>query len=410
MKRRFLLLQGVCSPFFDRLGAALRSGGHDVTKVNFNAGDCWYWNGGGSVVHRHGTESLTDLYTQLLDQHGHTDIVLFGDQRPVHRPAIELARTRDVRIHVFEEGYFRPYWITLERDGVNAHSQLPRDPAWYRRVGPRIPDYGNGQPFKSPFLMRAWHDVAYHMAGIRNPLCYPGYRSHSPVSAAVEYPAYLRRALAIFQRRKRDAAAIQSLIYGRVPFWLVPLQLNSDTQIRDHSPFTDMQHMLQVVMDSFARMCRPDGVLVIKNHPLDAGLMNYRQIIADLCSELHIPPERTVYLESGPLPPLLNHTRGVITVNSTVGGSALVHARPLIALGSAIYDMPGLTFQGSINEFWRHNRRPDTRLFRWFRNTVIHTTQINGGFYSRPSIDMGVAGAVPRLIANESPLKRLQEY
>src|SRR5690606_6394580 len=140
MTRRFLFLQGVCSPFFDRLGRALTAVGHPVTKVNFNAGDSWYWNNGKALTHRGGIGDLDHLYQHLFDSEGHTDVVLFGDQRPIHRPAIELARARGVSIHVFEEGYFRPYWITLERDGVNACSQLPRDPQWYRRVGPTVPD------------------------------------------------------------------------------------------------------------------------------------------------------------------------------------------------------------------------------------------------------------------------------
>src|SRR5690606_2524647 len=165
---------------------------------------------------------------------------------------------------------------------------------------------------------------------------------------------------------------------------------------------------LRVVMESFARLCRPDAVLVVKNHPLDPGLVDYRSHIAKLCNEFGLSVNRIIYLESGSLPALLNHTRGVVTVNSTVGGSALVHARPLIALGDAIYDMPGLTFQGPLDDFWRYQRRPDSRLFRWFRNTVIHTTQVNGGFYSRHSIRMGVAGAVPRLLSLKSRLESLQ--
>jgi len=408
MKRRFLLLQGVCSPFFNRLGKALLTARHEVTKVNFNAGDSWYWNNGNKRTYRSGVEALPEFYAELFDRQGYTDVVLFGDQRPLHRPAIELARTRGLHVHVFEEGYFRPYWVTLERDGVNAHSQLPRDPAWYRRIGPGIPDYGNGQPFASAFLMRAWHDVVYHVAGIRNPLCYPGYRTHAPVSAAIEYPSYLRRAICVSLIRKRDDQAIQNLIYGRIPFWLLPLQLNSDTQIRLHSPFNDMQQLLRTVMSSFARACRPDAVLLIKNHPLDIGLLDYRAIITSLCAEFNLPSERIVYLESGPLPALLNHARGVVTVNSTVGGSALVHGKPLIALGDAIYDMPGLTFQGSLDDFWRYGKRPDPRLFRWFRNTVIHTTQVNGGFYSRQSIDMSVAGSIPRLLMRQSPVEKLR--
>lgn len=406
MKRRFLLLQGVCSPFFYRLGRALDEKGYDVKKINFNAGDSWYWNSRNKLVYRHGVDGLWDLYAELFGR-GYTDIVLFGEHRPIHKPAIELARQQGVRVHVFEEGYFRPYWITLERDGVNAHSRLPRDPAWYRRVGPNIPEYGNGKPFKSAFLMRAWHDIVYHVAGMRNPIFYPGYRTHAPISAAEEYPAYLKRAINMARTKKKDMAAIQALIYGRAPFWLVPLQLNSDSQIQQHSPFRDMHAMLHMVMSSFSRSCRPDATLVIKNHPLDAGLMNYKKIINQLAFDLGIPHKRIIYLESGPLPALLNHARGVVTVNSTVGGSALVHGRPLIALGDAIYNMPGLTFQGPLDEFWRHNRRPDAKLFRWFRNTVIHTTQINGGFYSKESIDMSLVGALPRLIAAESPLEKL---
>ena len=37
----------------------------------------------------------------------------------------DLARRRSLRLHLFEEGYLRPDWITLEREGVNANSRLP---------------------------------------------------------------------------------------------------------------------------------------------------------------------------------------------------------------------------------------------------------------------------------------------
>jgi capsular polysaccharide export protein len=29
-------------------------------------------------------------------------------------------------VHVFEEGYLRPYWVTYESDGSNGHSQLTK--------------------------------------------------------------------------------------------------------------------------------------------------------------------------------------------------------------------------------------------------------------------------------------------
>lgn len=407
MNKRFLFLQGPCSPFFSMLGRAVRDAGHEVQRVNFNAGDSWYWNCGNAVYYRKSAEGLEAWYNQLFDENGYTDVVLFGDQRPVHQPAIKLAKSRGIRIHVFEEGYFRPYWVTLERGGVNANSQLPRNPAWYRRVGPGIPDYGNGVAFPPAFSARAWHDVVYHVAGIRNPLTYPGYRTHSPQLAHQEYRAYLQRTAALARIKRRNLADIQSLIYGRVPFWLVPLQLNSDAQIRHHSDFSSMSHMLEITMESFARMCRPDAVLVIKNHPLDTGQDDHARTIAQIRQRIGLKPERILYLETGPLPALLNHARGVVTVNSTVGGSALVHGRPLKVLGNAIYDMPGLTYQGSLHTFWRYSKQPDQRLFRWFRNTVIHTTQINGGLYSKESIRLTVVNALPWLLSDRGALEKL---
>lgn len=407
MSRRFLFLQGPCSPFFTKLGRALRDVGHDIQRVNFNAGDCWYWNNGGIHYYRKSVDLLDAWYAELFDREAPTDLILFGDQRPVHAPAVKLAKTRGIRVHVFEEGYFRPYWISLERDGVNANSQLPKNPAWYRRIGPTVPDYGNGIAFPSSFSARAVHDVIYHVAGIRNLVAYPGYRTHSPVPAPQEYAAYLRRAITLTNLKRRNLIDIQTIIYGRTPFWLLPLQLNSDAQIRHHSPFRCMADMLEIALDSFARMCRPDAVLVIKNHPLDTGEQDYAAIIREICLRVGLKSDRVVYLETGPLPALLNHARGVVTVNSTVGGSALVHGRPLKALGTAIYDMPGLTYQGDLDSFWRYSKQPDQRLFRWFRNTVIHTTQINGGLYGRESIKMAVSNALPRLLAPISPLEKL---
>jgi len=408
MSKHFLFLQGPCSPFFQQLGLALRSAGHQVSRLNFNAGDACYWRIGDSFPYRQGAESLAEWYEALFNSKDYTDIVLFGDHRPVHKPAVELARKRNIRTHVFEEGYFRPYWVTLERGGVNAHSQLPKDPTWYKQIGPKLPDYGNGQPFPSPFAVRAWHDIVYHAANVRNFYSYPRYRTHSTIPAHVEYLSYVRRAIASTRKKNQNLADIQSLIYGRTPFWLLALQLNSDAQIRHHSPFENMQQVLELTIQSFARICRPDAILVVKNHPLDPGLEKYERKISDICRQIGLQRERVLYLETAPLPALLNHARGVITVNSTVGGSALVHGRPLKALGSAIYDMPGLTFQGDLDSFWRRGKQPDARLFRWFRNAVIHTTQINGGLYSQGSIGMSVAAAIPRILADYSPLEKLR--
>jgi capsular polysaccharide export protein len=91
------------------------------------------------------------------------------------------------------------------------------------------------------------------------------------------------------------------------------------------------------------------------------------------------------YIHDQHLPTLLDHCKGVVVMNSTVGLQALGHGAPVVALGKAIYNKPGLTFQGSLDEFWQEcgSHRPEQSLVQAFRNMLIYRTQANGSFYRR---------------------------
>ncbi|PAT36620.1 capsule biosynthesis protein [Vandammella animalimorsus] len=411
MKRSFLFLQGPCTPFFARLAAGLRGLGHAVHRLNFCAGDALYWASQGPAqrfVRSPGGELDAELratLAALYQRHGITDQVLFGDQRQVHLPAVAQARAQGVRTHVFEEGYFRPAWITLEREGVNARSLLPRDIRWYQEAGPHLPE-PVPQAFAAPFYKRATHDVAYHLAGLLNPLCFPRYRTHASVSAPLEYAGYLRR-FALLRRigahERRRALAIAN---GAAPYFLLPLQLNGDAQIRAHSRFTHMGQVIELVLQSFAAHAPPQARLVIKNHPLDMGLMPYGRLISQAARRLDLQ-ERVDYLEDGDLQTLARQARGVVTVNSTAGLVALEQGAPTLTLSDPIYNLPGLTSQMPLDAFWREAAPPDASLFASFRRCVVHATQINGGFYCTHGMSLAVAHSLPRLLAQQSPLEQL---
>jgi capsular polysaccharide export protein len=145
---------------------------------------------------------------------------------------------------------------------------------------------------------------------------------------------------------------------------------------------------------------------VIKNHPLDAGLVNFRRVIAALEKRFGLAG-RIDYLESGDLGPLLQNAQGTVTVNSTVGLLALGEGCPTVTLSDPIYNLPGLTFQGPFDDFWTHAFKPERELFRRFRNTVIHATQVNGGFYSAQAIRMAVENCRRFLEPERSPLDEL---
>jgi len=186
----------------------------------------------------------------------------------------------------------------------------------------------------------------------------------------------------------------------------LPLQLNNDAQIREHSPFADMPEVLRVVLESFARAAPVGTKLLIKNHPLDYGTVDYPRVINEFAREFALE-RRVAFIESGPLASIVARCAGVVTVNSTVGSVALDQSRPLFTLGEAIYHMPGLSFSGMLDEFWQHAEAPDSALYQAFRRVVMHATQINGGFYTRPAIEIALRNVLPALAAVPSRLEYL---
>lgn len=406
MKRSFLLLQGPATPFFSRLAQRLQSEGHAVHRVHFCAGDALYGGGGKAIWFRGPAEALTSFLDEMYRRHGVTDQVLFGDRRPVHRPAVAHGEACGVRTHVFEEGYFRPFWVTLEREGVNGHSLLPRDPDWFWDSGGRLGEPALPVAFHSPFYKRAFHDLAYHVAGLANPLLFPHYRTHAGVTAPVEYVGYVRRFAWLHLYGARERQRARAIAASGRPYYVLPLQLNTDAQIRDHSRFEDMGEVIEYVMESFAHHAPVDAMLVIKNHPLDQGLLPYAKIIR-ACAQRFDLAGRVDYLEDGDLVALFAQARGVVTVNSTAGILALEQGVPTLTLSDPIYNLPGLTGQMSLDAFWREVPAPSRELFTRFRRCVIHATQINGGFYCRKGIELAVENAVRVLLAEKSPLELL---
>jgi capsular polysaccharide export protein len=100
----------MASPLFDRLGDWLIARGEEARRINFCGGDAAYWRGKPAWNYRGTLDGLAPYLEERLD--GFTDLVLFCDAFPVHRVATALAVRARIRIHVFEEGYVRPNWIT----------------------------------------------------------------------------------------------------------------------------------------------------------------------------------------------------------------------------------------------------------------------------------------------------------
>lgn len=393
----FLFLQGVASPFFSDLGRALLTRGHRVRRINFSSGDWLFWSLPADS-YRGSRDRWGAYLTDYIARHNVTDIILFGDCRPYHVAATAVAEPMGVRFHVFEEGYLRPNWVTCELGGVNGHSSLPKDAAEIRAIARRLPQPGRAMPSTGDMARRSLWDVAYNVANIGFPYFFPNFRSHRPNHIAAEYAGWIKKFLRRGRTRRQAIRLNEAYTAVGADYFLLPLQLDSDYQIRVHSPFLGVEAFMDRVIASFAVHSQAPTRLLIKLHPLDSGLINWRRY-ARQSAMRHGVSDRLDFIDGGDLPSLISGSRGVVLVNSTVGMLSLELGRPTLATGSAIYNLPGLTHQGGLHTFWTAPIGPDMELTADFRRIVLHRTQVNGGFFSRPAIARAVAGSVPRLEA-----------
>lgn len=396
--RNFLFLQGPPGEFFWRLAERLEQLGCGVFRINLNGGDEADWPGE-ATCYRGSRKRWTLFVDRYLRDHAITDLVLFGDCRPLHIAAHRMAQLRQISIHVFEEGYIRPDWVTLEPRGVNGNSSLPRDPHWYLEEARRLPPLPVRPPITASFKRRARDAFRYYSrVAFAMPL-YPFYQSHRQSLLLVEGLGWLRK----FAREGADAKRAEQVIarLPEAPYFLFPLQLSNDYQIREHSPFEDMAEAVDYVLHSFAR-CAPKNVrLLIKEHPLDASFINWRRHIAARARRAGIA-DRVLHMAGGDLSELTNGARGMVTVNSTSATLALAAGIPSIALGKAIYNIPLLTSQGKLDDFWSRPQRPDPRVFDAFRRVLYDRCLIYGGLASESATQTLVQSAIENLVGDDA--------
>ena len=382
--RRFLFLQGPHGPFFQRLGKMLRAAGSEVWRVGFNRGDRAFWPHDVSYIpYRGSLDDWPAAIRQVLAKHRITDIVLYGDTRPLHAQAIAAARAAGIEVHVFEEGYLRPYWVTYERGGSNGNSRL------MQMSVPQMQKALDGLDMDLPDAPARWGDMRQHMVWgalyhwfvLTGFWDYRSYHPHRGISVLQEFWLYVKRlALLPLHRWERMLATLR-IKHGGFPYHLVLLQLEHDASFQMHSPFKSMTEFLAVVIEGFAKGASPHHHIVFKAHPLEDGRVALAREIRRLAKQ-HGVAARVHFVRGGKLAGLLNHARSAITVNSTAAQQVLWRGLPLKTFGAAVYAKPEFVSTQSLKDFFIQPSRPDSRAYRDYRHYLLETSQVAGGFYS----------------------------
>lgn len=398
-RRNFLFLQGPISPFFREVATALGARGHRIFKINLCFGDFLFWRRKGATNYRKGKEAWPEFIEAYLKDNEITDIILLGEQRFYHKVAIKTAKALGIAVAVTDFGYLRPDWITLEKDGMSGSSLFPKDVEKIHALARQSAEPDLNHRFDDSFWNMAFYDIAYHLSSTLFHLLYPGYRTHQ-----IHHPilAYLGTGVRLLRNRFSASNVdrkIGDLKRSKASYYVFPLQMATDFQIRAYSDYPDQQTVIEEVVRSFATNASAEASLIVKVHPLDPGLANWSKKVRKIAIK-HEVSEQVIFLDGGDLETLLSTARGVITINSTTGLWALRSGRPVKTLGQAIYNIKGLVYQGTLDSFWTCTFYPDDELVRDFFKAIAGSIQIRGVFYRRPGLDHAVAETVERLDKN----------
>lgn len=399
-QRAFLFLQGPSSILYCRIADHLEAAGHHCIRVNLNSGDWLFWRRRGALNYRGPFAAWPGYIRRLMAERKITDLVVHGEERPYHRAAIAEARALGVAIYVIEMGHLRPDWVTIEREGLSSNSRFPVDPAEITKAAEGLPEPDWTRRYSHTFLAEAVADLLYYLPTVFAWFPYPHYRRHGLFHPLAEYAGWVRRLATSRGRSRRASDIVGRLLSERQAFFVYPLQIETDYQLRAHSPFRSQKDAIRLVLRSFAAHAGEDDMLVVKLHPLDNGLIDWETYIGKIAQALGLS-DRVQLIDGGDLNALIGASLGMVTVNSTAALSALLAGKPVKVLGTSIYDVDGLTDTGPLDLFWKNPQPPSAALLVDFMRLLAVSVQVRGNFYSRAGAEAAAAAIAGRLLAQD---------
>lgn len=378
----------------------MRRQGAECHIVNVSLGDWAFRLGTGAKNY---VGKLRDWRTYLesfVQRHAITDIVYYADQRPYHRIARSLAHKLGLNTYCYEFGYLRPDWITLEKGGMGAFSHFPDDPELIRQLAEKVDREKPEGYFPYPFFSEAWNEVVYHMGPCLFPYLFAHYRRDRYYHPWIDFPSYIPRLLRSKAANDHAQARIDDFASSKTDYFVVPMQLQSDYQIRRASHYTHMSEMVDEVMRSFKVHAKPETHLVFKIHPLDNNIENWPGVIEEIAANYDLSHRITV-IDGGNLHKLITNASGVVLINSTTGIEVLQRGIPLKVLGIAVFDIAGLAHQGPLDDFWVNPPLPDGDLTKAFIKLLVASVQVKGNFFTRAGRRVATREITRRLLADD---------
>ncbi|RYD36335.1 MAG: hypothetical protein EOP85_18355, partial [Verrucomicrobiaceae bacterium] len=372
-KRKVLIVQGDWEAGMSLLALDLKDAGHEVGKVFFCAPDVIYkFRGIRTHMFRKPLAEFEAWLRELVRTEGYDTFFLYNHYRPYNQVAWNMAEELDMGCFVFELGLIRPNCVTVFSRKTIPLTTLSNEWEKILAGGPHPKAVETPTELcqvSTPAKLVAFC-TNFFLSRVTSPL-FPNFVDQREMKLWSHFKhgvIHLWR----FIERSRDCE-YDPLFAGEMSgnYYAVPLQVHSDTQITKCSDFKSIEQFIKRVVNSFEKHAPADTKLVFKVHPMDRGYKDYMDLIAGL--DHRLGGGRILYVDRVHLPTMLSHSRGLVNINSSVGISGLVHHVPVLTLGTAVYDLADLSYQGGLDSFWTQAQKPKGARVRDFINLLLQT-------------------------------------
>jgi capsular polysaccharide export protein len=96
-----------------------------------------------------------------------------------------------------------------------------------------------------------------------------------------------------------------------------------------------------------------------------------------------------------------------VTINSTAAQQALWRGLPVKALGAGVFCKPEFTSEQELADFFAYPQKPDLSAYRDYRQFLLMTSQITGGYYSRKGRVRLIRQVVDMVLSEQDPYDAL---
>ncbi len=375
-----IFLMGPIGTFFSRVASFLEKNDIKTFKISFPLYE-YGFKKSSRLTYSEDIYQFKEFLEKIIIKENIKHIFMYGNVLIPHKQALKLCEELNrkghvINSHIFELGYLRPNFVTLEDKGVNYDSGFLFDRNFYEKQKP----YGN---FPVPInhglrIRKIWKLITFFNHSFKN------YKIVEFAHKLQPKPIYLWFQLKGFILKffyRIVEKNLKKKCFSKSPFFMVILQVATDSQILKGSNFKDNYEFIYYVIKEFSNAELKNTNLIFKHHPRDRGYTNYSKFILEISKEFNIE-DKTFYIHDFPLSKIFRNRfcKGTVLINSTVGYQSLFHSIPIKSLGITPYNLEGLSHQNDLVSFFRNPAKVNKLLFNKFYRYILENSQINGNF------------------------------